>query len=63
VISKGALAEYSQVELLLGVLLTDLRPKVVMELELYPIDTWSFIYDKILSISSANVRPPKPSPS
>jgi len=34
-ISKGAWVEYSQVEMLLGALPRDMRPKAVMKLKLY----------------------------
>jgi hypothetical protein len=46
-ISKGALAEYSQVEMLLRVLPRDLRAKAVMKLELHPSDPWTFKYDTL----------------
>jgi len=46
-ISKGAFAEYSQVEMLLGALPRDLRAKAVMKLELDPRDPSTFKYDKL----------------
>jgi len=46
-ISKGDLAEYSQVEMLLGALQRDLRTKAVMKLELDPRDPLTFKYDKL----------------
>jgi len=45
-IDKGALAEYSQVEMLLGALPRNLRAKAVMKLELDPRDPSTFKYDK-----------------
>ena len=45
-INKGALAEYSQVEMLLGALPRDLRAKAVMKLNLDPRDPSTFKYDK-----------------
>jgi len=46
-INKGALAEYSQVEMLLGAFPRELRAKAVMELDLDPRDPWTFKYDKL----------------
>jgi hypothetical protein len=46
-IDKGALAEYSQVEMLLGALPRNLRAKAVMKLELDPRDPSTFKYDKL----------------
>jgi len=47
VISKGALAEYSQGEMLLGALPRDLRVKAVMKLKLDPRDPSTFKHDKL----------------
>jgi hypothetical protein len=47
VINKGALAEYSRVEMLLGALSPDLRVQAVMKLELHPRDPSMFKYDKL----------------
>ena len=46
-ISPGALAEYSLVEMLLRALPKDLRAKGVMKLELDPRDPLTFKYDKL----------------
>jgi hypothetical protein len=46
-ISKWALAEYSQVEMLLGALPRDLRAKAVMKHELDPRDSSTFKGDKL----------------
>ena len=46
-ISKGALAEYSPVEMLLGALPRDFRAKAIMKLELDPRDPSTFKYDKL----------------
>jgi hypothetical protein len=46
-ISKGAVAEYSQVEMLLEALPRDLRAKAVMKLELDPRDPSMFKYNKL----------------
>jgi len=46
-IGKGAQAEYSQVEMLLGALPRDLRAKAVKKLELDPRDPSTFKYDKL----------------
>jgi hypothetical protein len=46
-ISKGALAEYSQVEMLLGALLRDFRATAVMKLELDPREPATFKYNKL----------------
>ena len=62
-ISKGALAEYSQVEMLLGALSRDLRAKAVMKLELDPKDPLTFKYDKLqkhVLVKSCDRRCPRP---
>jgi len=46
-ISKAGLAESSQVEMLLGALTTDLKPKAVMKLELDPREPSTFKSDKL----------------
>jgi len=46
-INKGAKAEYSQVEMLLGTLPRDLRAQAVMKLGLDPRDPSTFNYDKL----------------
>jgi soluble lytic murein transglycosylase-like protein len=46
-ISKGAFAEYSEVEMLLGALPRDLRAKAVMKLELVRRDPSMFKYNKL----------------
>jgi len=46
-IIKGALAEYSQVEMLLGALPRDWGAELVMILELDPRDPLAFKYDKL----------------
>jgi len=46
-INRGALAEFSQVAMLLGALPSDLRAKAVMKLDLDPRDPSKFEYDKL----------------
>jgi hypothetical protein len=46
-IDKGALAAYSQVEMLLGALPRQLRAKAVMKHKLDPRDPSTFKYDKL----------------
>jgi len=62
-IKKGALAEYSQVELLLVAIPRDVRAKAVMELELDPRDPLTFTYDQLPNMTLTNMRQPMPSPS
>jgi hypothetical protein len=59
-INMGALAEYSQVEMLVRALPTDSRAKAVMQLELDPRDPSTFKYNISYSISTTNVRLPRP---
>jgi hypothetical protein len=44
-INKGALAEYSQVEVLFGALPKTFRARAVMKLKLDPRDTWTIKYN------------------
>jgi len=46
-LTKGALAEYSQVEMILAAHPRDLRAKAVMKLQLDPRDPLTFKYDKL----------------
>ena len=45
-INRGTLAKYSQVEMLLGAILNDMRVKVIMKLELDPRDPSTLKYNK-----------------
>jgi len=46
-INKGAVAEYSEVEMSLGALPRDLRAKALLKLKLDSRDPWTFTHDEL----------------